>query len=1283
VRWMLTSDYVLTMTGTGKVTSPVSHYEYGYQAKKIVIGEGIEELCSDAFRNVTTVEFVELPSSLKVIGDYAFGDCTNLTGIEFKRGLVSIGDNAFVGCSSLSGDVTIPITVTHVGFSAFMAIPNINKLTVENPMLDLSEVYVGPKIIAAQEGSKAEEYAKSINSIFEPLKDVPPPTGVVIASGSCGPETKWTVDDTGVMRISGNGDVGGNIPFTEATEYATKVVFEEGITEVYADFVYADKLTTVEFANSVRVIGDNVFKGTNISGELVLPAELKTIGMNAFADCSNLTELHLNEGLKNIGSNAFMGCSGLTGTLNIPDSVTSLGMDAFNGCSGFTGLNLGTGISSLELSVFRNCSSISGHIIIPENVSRIDDGALFGCTNIAAVIITNENCNFGGYTNAIDKSITLAGKVGSTTEQYARMYGFKFSNICDYLGNNHIYGAGVVTTQPTVTQTGVMTYTCKECNHVKTTVLPALGQEGCDHKNVMTLPAVGAGCETTGMTAGSQCMDCGKIMIAQTVIPAYGHNYDQGVVIKAPTATTVGTKLFTCQNCGKTKTTEIPAIGNVIASGVCGGNTSYVLTVDGTMTISGTGAMNNFEATGNYYVCEAPWKAHLGGIKKVVIEEGVTHIGRSAFIGAQQLMTVEVPSTLESVGDLAFYNCKKLVNFQFKEGLKEIGNSAFNDCFNYYIDTLILPASLEKCEEAFGMITIHTLIVKNPKCSLSFSGTGISKIIGAKNSTAQQLSYQMGSYVPFEYICKWNNQKHELVQEVGYEPPTCTTTGKVGYYTCNNCVDMFEDAEGTKQIAEPGVIPALGHDVITTPGVEATCTTAGYTEEQYCDRCGEYFKTLQMIPATGHNYGSGVITKAPTATVTGIMTYTCKSCSSTKAEVIPATGSSTCKHTKTQTIAPVAATCTTAGKTEGIKCVTCGKIIVEQVVIPSFGHNYDNGVVIKEATFATAGERLFTCMTCKDTKTVEIPALGVDTCTHEFLEVVPGYDATCTTDGLSDGLKCGQCHLILEHQEPIPATKHAWDEWYEEDSDCTGTTFLRICENCGEEQTKFEKGEGHDYETFTKVITRATQKAAGKQGTYKYCANCQDESDAKLTSTAVIKKIAPVKMSATAMVYTGKSRIPTLTIKDAAGKKLKKGTDYKVTIKNAKGKVVTAPKVVGKYKITVTFIGKYKGYAYKNYNINPKGTVLGKLTSPAKKQLKVTWTKKPAAQITGYQIRYSTKQNMNGSKMVTITKAKTNNKVIKKLQAKKKYYVQIRTYKTVNGKKFFSAWSAKKNIKTK
>ena len=75
------------------------------------------------------------------------------------------------------------------------------------------------------------------------------------------------------------------------------------------------------------------------------------------------------------------------------------------------------------------------------------------------------------------------------------------------------------------------------------------------------------------------------------------------------------------------------------------------------------------------------------------------------------------------------------------------------------------------------------------------------------------------------------------------------------------------------------------------------------------------------------------------------------------------------------------------------------------------------------------------------------------------------------------------------------------------------------------------------------------------------------------------------------------------------------------------------------------------------------------------------WAQKGSA--TGYEIQYATNSKFRGAKKVTVTNNKTDKKTISKLSGKKKYYVRVRTYKTVNGKKIYSSWSKVKSVKTK
>ena len=116
------------------------------------------------------------------------------------------------------------------------------------------------------------------------------------------------------------------------------------------------------------------------------------------------------------------------------------------------------------------------------------------------------------------------------------------------------------------------------------------------------------------------------------------------------------------------------AVGEVIASGVCGEDIIWTLTSDGTLTVTGNGEMKNYTST------TTPWYGYMQSIFSVVIEGDITNIGRYAFAGAGNLLTVTVPDTLTSIGDYAFYGCSALEELAIPASVKYIGRMAFAKC---------------------------------------------------------------------------------------------------------------------------------------------------------------------------------------------------------------------------------------------------------------------------------------------------------------------------------------------------------------------------------------------------------------------------------------------------------------------------------------------------------------------------------------------------------------------------------------------------------------------------
>lgn len=153
--------------------------------------------------------------------------------------------------------------------------------------------------------------------------------------------------------------------------------------------------------------------------------------------------------------------------------------------------------------------------------------------------------------------------------------------------------------------------------------------------------------------------------------------------------------------------------------------------------------------------------------------------------------------------------------------------------------------------------------------------------------------------------------------------------------------------------------------------------------------------------------------------------------------------------------------------------------------------------------------------------------------------------------------------------------------------------------------------------------------------------------------------------------FTGKAITQNVTVK-VGNTVLKNGTDYTVSYSNNKK--------VGKATVKITGKGKYGGVITKTFKINPAKQEIQKLTAKSKAFF-VDWAQKGSA--TGYEIQYATNSKFTGAKKVTITNNKTDKTTVSKLSANKKYYVRVRSYTTVNGTKYYGAWSAVKNVTTK
>jgi len=225
--------------------------------------------------------------------------------------------------------------------------------------------------------------------------------------------------------------------------------------------------------------------------------------------------------------------------------------------------------------------------------------------------------------------------------------------------------------------------------------------------------------------------------------------------------------------------------------------------------------------------------------------------------------------------------------------------------------------------------------------------------------------------------------------------------------------------------------------------------------------------------------------------------------------------------------------------------------------------------------------------------------------------------------------------------------------------------------------------QGNDISSDNYTVT--TLDGRKNVGNYTYVVTFKNdyEGSKELTLTINPAKLTSVGLSYSAYTYNGKVKTPTVTAKagtlTAASKRITDSTNVDLTY--SKGR-----KNVGSYKVTVKGRGNYTGTITKTFKINPKGTSISKLTK-GKKSFTVKWKKQSgkmaASRITGYQYRYSTSSKMTNAKIKTVKGYSKTSAKRTGLKAKKKYYVQVRTYKKVSGTTYYSAWSKVRSVKTK
>ena len=197
-------------------------------------------------------------------------------------------------------------------------------------------------------------------------------------------------------------------------------------------------------------------------------------------------------------------------------------------------------------------------------------------------------------------------------------------------------------------------------------------------------------------------------------------------------------------------------------------------------------------------------------------------------------------------------------------------------------------------------------------------------------------------------------------------------------------------------------------------------------------------------------------------------------------------------------------------------------------------------------------------------------------------------------------------------------------------------------------------------------------------GTYKVTIKGKGNYTGTKTLTFKIKPISitkcSVKLSTTAYTYNGATKTPSVVVKNASGTTLKKNTHYTVTYASGR-------KNIGTYKATVKMKGNYSGTKTLTFKINPAKTAITGM-EVSSRSVKVMVKRLSSSQASGYQIQHSASSKFTNATTKTLSGYKTTTGTVTIPAAKRTYHVRVRTYKTVNGIDYYSAWETYYYTKT-
>ena len=429
-----------------------------------------------------------------------------------------------------------------------------------------------------------------------------------------------------------------------------------------------------------------------------------------------------------------------------------------------------------------------------------------------------------------------------------------------------------VVTAPTCVAQGYTTHTCSVCgNSYVDSYVDALG-----HTEV-TDAAVDATCETAGKTAGSHCSVCGEVIVAQTVIPALGHNYGDGVLTRPEVvdgAWVDGYYTYTCKNDAAHTYTETAPRANY---------TEYDKLVSD---------INDAIASGNLT------QNAIDALNAALADNEVA----DNLIASEQATVDAAASALKDALDAV-------------AGALKPDFTAIDKALDEYDDA---DAAVVVPDEVANRVDEIKDIINDIKNDPNATRAD-------KQDDIDALVDEVNGYVSHLAECAKGNHEYEAEWTIDIEA-TCAHSG----WKSHHCAYCGATTARPEYDADGVEIPKLAHSVTSWTETKAPNCTAEGEKTSTCDLCGA--TVTEPVAKLGHNWSAWTRTKNSTCIEKGKETRSCDRCGETQTRELPLVGHNVVA------IPGVEPTCDKAGKTSGEYCDVCGLVTKEQKEIPARGH---------------------------------------------------------------------------------------------------------------------------------------------------------------------------------------------------------------------------------------------------------------------------------------------------------------------------------------------------------